>query len=365
SFYPHYLQQGRDVDGAPPQEGGKPVWSTYMDRKLKARGWKRYLVQPRANRRPLMPDTARDEHKSRFAPLPAGTRFVARVRVHNLRPMELGALIWALDFGGHAGAMHQIGRGRPLGFGAVTLRRTAEALRTVVGGEAVAAADTVEAFTGYMQAATGEKWASSRTLFELLAMVTPVDERESREIGYPRIQPNDFNKIKQDGAALLPWGGRAKWEAWKKERPAGARRADRAWTGDLLPQPPAPEEEIVDVAETATPGQAAAAAPQKGSPREAEAAPPWAGWVEVVFLDFNGARETRKLWAKKKEKERRVRVRAVDGRGEGELSTTRTAGIGELFGALASANAAFTFFARVDDEAIAQVALALPPEATG
>src|ERR1019366_9865415 len=54
---------------------------------------------------------------TKFAPLPAGTKFRAHVDVHNLRPEELGALLWALDFGGDEKARHMLGMARPLGYG--------------------------------------------------------------------------------------------------------------------------------------------------------------------------------------------------------------------------------------------------------
>lgn len=64
--------------------------------------------------------------------LPKGTTFRTTLRFHNMKHVELGALLWALSFGDDAALrarsakdvkkVHRIGAGKPLGFGHVSMR---------------------------------------------------------------------------------------------------------------------------------------------------------------------------------------------------------------------------------------------------
>jgi len=60
---------------------------------------------------------------TRIMPLAVGVRFQFRVRFENLRPEELGALLWALSLPGDADRVyrHKLGMGKPLGMGAVAI----------------------------------------------------------------------------------------------------------------------------------------------------------------------------------------------------------------------------------------------------
>jgi CRISPR-associated protein (TIGR03986 family) len=61
--------------------------------------------------------------------LPAGTTFTTTLHVHNLRKVELGALLWALTLGdeaaltgGKSALRHRIGMGKPYGLGSVAMK---------------------------------------------------------------------------------------------------------------------------------------------------------------------------------------------------------------------------------------------------
>ncbi len=55
-------------------------------------------------------------------PVRSGIKFTFRIYFHNLNPIELGALLWSLDF--PTGKCHHLGMGKPLGMGAVRLTPT-------------------------------------------------------------------------------------------------------------------------------------------------------------------------------------------------------------------------------------------------
>ena len=123
SFYPFYLER-KEPDPAAPNVNG----ATYDDAFAVPAGRKRYVVREtirRLDRAPINPATNQrnTDLESIIHFLPAGTRFKGAIRFHNLHPVELGALLWALTFGEPSAAMrrqrHQIGRAKPFGFGAL------------------------------------------------------------------------------------------------------------------------------------------------------------------------------------------------------------------------------------------------------
>ena len=121
TFLPSYVRQR--VDRRQPGRLAGALTS-YLDDDAELRGWKRY--QQREAVVPLPPFPADGEGGSQehlgvsFEPLGSG-RFRARVHVHNVRPEELGGLIWALDFGGKEQLRHGIGMARPAGYGGCTM----------------------------------------------------------------------------------------------------------------------------------------------------------------------------------------------------------------------------------------------------
>lgn len=150
SFYPAYVEQSR----------GKEV-CTYLSPQndgpgSEIRGWKRYQVTGAPYRptdliykpagwadkeTPLPPPRGYgDQLATRLHPVPGGTTFTGKMHVHNLRPVELGALLWALGLGegvrGEAGTRrqnHGLGMGKPFGFGRCALRVTGGRLEANVG----------------------------------------------------------------------------------------------------------------------------------------------------------------------------------------------------------------------------------------
>ena len=116
TFYPNYVKQQTNARG---ELAG--AYKTYMDGNAEIRGWKRYL-SPRDGDAPTPSNPPSEKVATAFRPLPAGTTFSGRMVVHNLRPRELGALIWALTWGGNSNLRHSLGMGKPYGYGSVTVK---------------------------------------------------------------------------------------------------------------------------------------------------------------------------------------------------------------------------------------------------
>lgn len=108
TYYPLYIRQTSNKD-----------FNQLMQNNAELSGWKRYPVKPVDILPP--PDKSTPKVQVRFETLPENTQFSSKIRFHNLRPVELGALIWVLDFGGRTELRHQIGIGKPYGLGQVSL----------------------------------------------------------------------------------------------------------------------------------------------------------------------------------------------------------------------------------------------------
>ncbi|MBM4345025.1 MAG: TIGR03986 family CRISPR-associated RAMP protein [Deltaproteobacteria bacterium] len=232
SFYPAYIAQrtapsGRTLDNR--------LYKTMMDDDSILAGYKRYRPQP--VRRPHIPEKARSNKsvKTFLFPLPAGTTFRAQVRIHNLRRHELGALLWALDFGGHEGARHGLGLGKPFGYGQVKLAVdsfqvaahdtgwAADPFAASVTPVPADAAGCVADFRAYMaQAAPG--WAASETLRELLASAQPMEDAQDNG-RYMQIDNqtwrNEFSAAKKEYFVLPLASGKL------RQRTSGAKRVPK------------------------------------------------------------------------------------------------------------------------------------------
>lgn len=110
SFYPFYLQQKGS--------NGKTIkFSTYNGDNPRLRGFKRYPVHMESKNQ----DTSgiKDSQISKFQPLPKLTQFEGKIRFHNLRAIELGALISSITFHGMESAFHSLGSLKPFGYGKI------------------------------------------------------------------------------------------------------------------------------------------------------------------------------------------------------------------------------------------------------
>jgi CRISPR-associated protein (TIGR03986 family) len=130
-----------------PEIAGAKVWP--------ARGAQRVMF-PAV---PRPPDRSGPSVHTRLHALPAGTRFATTLRFHNLRPEELGAVLWALTFGrvetlgGAAPVLHhRIGMGKPFGLGEIAIRFAGgeAAIRANDGSAAPAPANLVGRFVAHM-----------------------------------------------------------------------------------------------------------------------------------------------------------------------------------------------------------------------
>ena len=147
--------------------------------------------------------------------LPPGTVFRSRLTFHNLRPVELGALLWALSYGeeaafgdsaNHITKRHRLGMGKPLGLGEVAIRVTeleTEPTGSTSGAAAqIAATDLVRTFEEHMESdvAYGSDWRNSKQVKALLKAADPT-KNTAEHLEYMTL--DDYRNAK-GGAEYLP-----------------------------------------------------------------------------------------------------------------------------------------------------------------
>ena len=123
TFYPAYVRQDK-----------KGSFRQLMENDSELSGWKRYPVKNESIQQPA----AKSGPKVQVCleTLPADTAFTSTLRFHNLRRVELGALLWALDFGGRSQShRHALGMGKPFGLGQVAISVDSQRLRSNDPGE--------------------------------------------------------------------------------------------------------------------------------------------------------------------------------------------------------------------------------------
>ncbi len=208
TFYPNYLEQAGD------QLRGtllKNRYQTFMDDDCRIRGWKRYPIRKGVT---VNPGTRNVE--TCFKPMPVGCKFKGRVNLHNLRPTELGALLWCLTFGGNNAALHSLGMAKPLGYGAVKISVTGAEIVSS-NGKAVAWDKEKDAFinayrnlmTQFLKAkdAKSPDWEKTDQIIHLVEMAMKTHKHLKEEnFKYPRLGSgrgaNEFINAKEDKAFL-------------------------------------------------------------------------------------------------------------------------------------------------------------------
>jgi len=105
SYYPLYLKQD------------KSPYNTYDDHSISISGRKNYRV--RSGVVELPQGEKNEKVKTCFRPIPSDQCFKFKVHIHNMKPMEIGAILSALTFHNTKGIFHTIGLAKGYGYGKV------------------------------------------------------------------------------------------------------------------------------------------------------------------------------------------------------------------------------------------------------
>lgn len=207
SYFPNYLKQ--ETNGHGRITGG---YKTCNDADAWPSGRKHYPARKARLRDQEIPPAPNQDMRITFTPLPKGTRFTGAIHLHNILPRELGALLWALTWGGNRDLRHVIGMAKPFGFGTIKV----EIIETDLyqGADETEVKETdgfIREFVAMMEEWAGEQgigtgWHDSEQIRELLALADPANmtERVARLARYPR-GPQKFAQFKRERKALLSY----------------------------------------------------------------------------------------------------------------------------------------------------------------
>lgn len=196
SYYPTYMRQNVNAAGAVSK------YNTFMDNGAEIAGWKRYPVHANGvKNNPPPRDTNSEKILTKFTPLKAGAEFTFSIRYHNLRPVELGALLSALIFHGTENTFHSIGMAKPLGYGKVSL--------SISNADQLGIPKYLGVFEAYMNAQLEKKVPTWHTLDQVTELVTMAQEYSGAELEYMNLDEHvlvkndkDKNKNKKAREAL-------------------------------------------------------------------------------------------------------------------------------------------------------------------
>ena len=147
SFFPFYLE--------------KSLGKNAYQKQGALRGFKKYPVHNDVKNINYSNDQLKNEKVfTTFTPLEKGSVFTTKIRYHNLRPIELGALVSAISFHAQKEGFHNLGLAKSLGFGKIKVE-----------------VNTIEKFTNEMQIFEytmnnflGNNWIEQKAIGELFAL---------------------------------------------------------------------------------------------------------------------------------------------------------------------------------------------------
>ncbi len=192
SFYPAYIDQSRLTK--------QNQYNTYNQNQQKLSGFKRYAThKTEVTDLPEPPEksdgTTNYDVAVQLRPLPEHQIFKGKVRFHNLKPEELGAILFALkptDL--ETPTFHQLGMGKPFGFGKVTFQNldlTLSHLSEIPSdNEQVEQSKYMDIFLQYIN-----KIIKSNITLERLLYLQSERSSFTRKLTYPKF-PDDFKTIK-------------------------------------------------------------------------------------------------------------------------------------------------------------------------
>ncbi|MGM9740226.1 MAG: TIGR03986 family CRISPR-associated RAMP protein [Candidatus Cryptobacteroides sp.] len=175
SYYPMYIRQHGNGD------------KTYDNDDAELAGRKRYVV-----RNTVWSKTSTDNVDTTFRPLDKGSTFNGRVYFHNLRPMEIGAILSALTFHGTGICRHQLGLARPYGYGRIKIDVSRGSLAQECGWYMSVFEKTMRSFKN--------DWLDCEQIRELLSLATPitVDDNRFRYLDLDMKNVNEFDAVKEE-----------------------------------------------------------------------------------------------------------------------------------------------------------------------
>ena len=167
SFYPLYLKQSDATDNK---------FKTYNTATGIA-GRKLYKIHTGATTTELPQGNGNGNTTTTFHAIPADCKFKFRIRVHNLRPIEVGALLSALTLNNTPGTFHNIGMAKAYGFGKIQIISV-----NLVEGFEKTAEDYMHDFEREMSRFCGREWVKTEPIRNLASILSEHTDEEVRPL---------------------------------------------------------------------------------------------------------------------------------------------------------------------------------------
>jgi len=168
SYYPIYVKQNR-------------VYTTYMDANFELSGRKRYPIH-KGNKPEKTHATGNTNVETTFFPLKEGIIFKGKLRYHNLKKTELGAILSSLTFHNTQNLYHNIGMAKSLGYGKVEVH--VDGINTI---------EYMQEFEKTMQKNI-TNWITAPQLIELFSMAS--EQNNSLDSALKYMELKDFANVK-------------------------------------------------------------------------------------------------------------------------------------------------------------------------
>jgi len=185
SYYPIYVKQNPNN-----------LFTTFMDDDFSIAGWKRYPIQCGTRSYPAPTDKHGNVNKkvaTTFTPLKSGVVFKGKLRYHNLKKSELGALLSALTFHNTDECYHNIGMAKPLGYGKIKLEV-----------KNIEVKEYLKAFELKINEQI-ENWHNQKQLLELLTMATEQKDVDTKIWKYMSLTQFTDHKKRGQEDYLYPY----------------------------------------------------------------------------------------------------------------------------------------------------------------
>lgn len=208
SYFPNYVYQQVDKSGKKLAHG---QYATYVysagNPAPELRGWKRYPVRlPDEVRTQALGDKQTTKVQTRLHTLAEGSTFNGRLVFHNLKPQELGALLWAVQL---ENKRHNLGMAKSFGYGQISIKLDWQNSRLVCNDSAQTSHAEPDGyiadFKQYMTKKLGKDWRTSTPIEALVAMADPTcRDQFAGELKHMvmDMRNNEFVKAKQNAQVL-------------------------------------------------------------------------------------------------------------------------------------------------------------------
>ena len=160
-----------------------------MDTTARIRGYKRYPLHYGVEQ--LNIGNGNKDMVVEFKPLPANSVFKGKIVFHNLKKVEIGALISAITFHGRSDkCMHNIGFAKPYGYGKIDIKLTLKDLK-------YSQDEYLKEFEKQMNEFV-PNWLNKKQLAELISMAS-TSYKISRLLQYQQLENPKSDYLKNTG----------------------------------------------------------------------------------------------------------------------------------------------------------------------